>query len=164
MALERPWWQQAVMHVAATRAGAWGFARLAHHLDRQVLRLTGGGNSLTSLLAGLPVVWLTTTGARSGRPHSVPLVGIAAGERIVLIASNFGQDHNPAWYHNLRARPCGAITVGGHTAQYRCREATDEEYDTYWAVALGLFPGWVKYHQWTARHIPVLVFTPVPLG
>jgi deazaflavin-dependent oxidoreductase (nitroreductase family) len=162
LARERPWWQQAVMHVAATRAGAWGFARLAHHLDRRVLRLTGGGHSLTSLLAGLPIVWLTTTGARSGRAYSVPLVGIVDGARIVLIASNFGQARNPAWYHNLRARPCATIAARGQTARYRCREAAGEEYDAYWAEALALFPGWANYHAWAARHIPVVVCTPEP--
>jgi deazaflavin-dependent oxidoreductase (nitroreductase family) len=150
------------MQLAATRVGAWGFARLAHHLDRQVLRLSGGRRTLTSSLAGLPVVWLTTTGARSGRAHTVPLVGIADGERIVLIASNFGQAHNPAWYHNLRARPSATITVQGQTAQYRSREATAGEYDAYWDTALELFPGWAKYHEWATRHIPVLVFTPIP--
>ncbi|MFN8517050.1 MAG: nitroreductase family deazaflavin-dependent oxidoreductase [Thermomicrobiales bacterium] len=162
LALERPWWQRAVMRVAATRAGAWGFARLAHRLDRQVLRLTGGGHTLTSLLAGLPIVWLTTTGARSGRTHTVPLVGIVDSARIVLIASNFGQARNPAWYHNLRAQPCATIAARGQSARYHCREAAGEEYNMYWAEALALFPGWANYHARAPRHIPILVFTPDP--
>jgi deazaflavin-dependent oxidoreductase (nitroreductase family) len=162
MTLGRPWWQQAVMQFASTRAGAWIFARTAHHLDRQILSLSGGRRTLSSSLAGLPVVWLTTTGARSGRAHTVPLAGIADGERIVLIASNFGQAHNPAWYYNLRSDPSATIAVQGQGARYRCREATAEEYDIYWTRALALFPGWAKYHERATRHIPVLVFTPVP--
>jgi deazaflavin-dependent oxidoreductase (nitroreductase family) len=92
----------------------------------------------------------------------VPLAGIADGARIVLIASNFGQARNPAWYYNLRAEPSATITVQGHPARYRCREATTEEYEDYWARALTLFPGWAKYHERATRHIPVLVFTPIP--
>lgn len=158
-ASHRPWWHRAVLRVGATHAGASCSARTMHHLDRRVLRLTRGRASLTSLLAGLPIVWLTTTGAKSGRDHTVPLVGIEDGERIVLIASNFGQARNPAWYHNLRACPRAAILVRGRAATYRCREATAEEYEAYWRDAVALFPGWATYHEWAARHIPMMIFT-----
>jgi deazaflavin-dependent oxidoreductase (nitroreductase family) len=158
----RPWWRRAALWVGSTRAGASCSARAMHHLDRQVLRRTHGRNSLTSLLAGLPVVWLTTTGAKSGCDRTVPLVGIFDGPRVILIASNFGQDHNPAWYHNLRALPRAAITVRGRTTRYHCREADAGEYETYWREAVAIFPGWVAYHRWTTRHIPMLIFTPDP--
>jgi deazaflavin-dependent oxidoreductase (nitroreductase family) len=76
-----------------------------HHLDRPVLRLSRGRYSLTRLLAGLPVVTVTTIGAKSGQPRSLPLVALPDGEHVILIASNYGQKHHPAWYYNLRAHP-----------------------------------------------------------
>src|SRR3954462_11963418 len=92
-----------LQRLPATRPGAWFFARTSHHLDRWTLQLSGGRYTLANLLTGIPVLTLTTTGARSGQPRSVPLLGFPDGERIVLVASNFGQAHYPAWYHNLRA-------------------------------------------------------------
>jgi deazaflavin-dependent oxidoreductase (nitroreductase family) len=159
----RPWWRGAALWVGSTHAGAWCSARVMHHLDRRILRLTHGRHSLTGLLAGLPVVWLTTTGAKSGRDRMVPLVGIVDGPRIVLIASNFGQARNPAWYHNLRALPRAAITVRGRTARYECREADTSEYEAYWREAVAVFPGWAAYHRWTMRHVPMVVCLPVPI-
>ena len=59
-----------------------------------------------ALFTGLPLITLTTTGAKSGRPRSVPLVGVPYGERLILIASNWGQAKHPAWYHKvLKAHP-----------------------------------------------------------
>jgi deazaflavin-dependent oxidoreductase (nitroreductase family) len=160
--IRRPWWHRAALRFGATRAGAWFSARTMHHLDRQMLRLTRGRGTLTSMLSGLPVVWLTTTGARSGREHTVPLCGIVEGEQIVLIASNFGQARNPAWYHNLRALPCATVAVGGRFTRYRCREADAGEYATYWREAVAIFPGWAAYHRRATRHSPMLIFTPLP--
>jgi deazaflavin-dependent oxidoreductase (nitroreductase family) len=56
-------------------------------------------------VSGLPVVMLTTTGAKTGRQRTRPVLGIPDGERLILVGSNFGRPHHPAWYHNLRAGP-----------------------------------------------------------
>lgn len=58
---------------------------------------------------------LTTTGARTGQPRTLPVLGLPDGDRFVVIASNFGQRHNPAWYHNLRAHPQATVTANGVT-------------------------------------------------
>src|SRR5947209_1572003 len=77
----------------------------APHLDRPIHRLTRGRHTMGSLLSGLPVVMLTTTGARSGKPRTVPILGIPVQGGVAVIASNWGQQHHPSWYHNLRAHP-----------------------------------------------------------
>lgn len=87
--------------------------RTLYHFDLPVLRLSRGRYSVTSLLAGLPVVTVTTIGAKSGQPRSLPLVAIPSGEAVILIASNFGQAHHPAWYYNLRAHLAVQLTRDG---------------------------------------------------
>jgi deazaflavin-dependent oxidoreductase (nitroreductase family) len=153
--------QRFVQQVASTRAGAWLFARTAHRLDLPLIRLSKGRYSLTSILSGLPVVTLTAVGARSGRPHTLPLVGIPDGEKAVLIASNFGRPHHPAWYHNLRANPEAGLTSHGRAGTYIAREAAGAERGRYWDQAVDLLPAYATYQERTGgREIPVMVLTP----
>lgn len=132
-----------------------------HHIDQLVLRLSNGRYSASSVAAGLPIVTLTTTGAKSGAPRSVPLVGIPDGEDVILIASNWGQTFYPAWYHNLRAHPQAALSINGRTGTYTAREAIGEERERYWQMATRLYRGYDLYKQRTGgRPIPVMVLTP----
>lgn len=148
--------------LASSAPIAWLAARLLHHLDRPILRLTGGRASLTSLLAGLPVITLTTTGAKSRQPRRVPLVGLPDGEKVILIASNFGQAHYPAWYYNLRAYPEAQVTIQGQTRAYTAREATGAEREQYWRQAVAVYAGYAAYAQRVGqRHIPVMILTPI---
>jgi deazaflavin-dependent oxidoreductase (nitroreductase family) len=156
-----PWWQRLVHAIASTRAAAWLFSHLAHRIDRVIIKRSGGKRSLTNLLAGLPIVTLTATGARSGQPRSVPLTGIVDGARVVLIASNFGRSRHPAWYHNLRANPEATLSVRGRTETYVAREAEDNERDEYWRRAVALYAGYAAYERRAgARRIPVVVLAP----
>jgi deazaflavin-dependent oxidoreductase (nitroreductase family) len=104
---------RSIRRLAATRPGSWFLARTLHHADRVVYRLSRRQTTLASQLSGLPVVMLTTTGARSGRETTVPVLGFEEGEAVVLVASNYGQAHHPAWYHNLRAHPRARVAVRG---------------------------------------------------
>jgi deazaflavin-dependent oxidoreductase (nitroreductase family) len=162
--LPRPtWWQKLNHRLASSRIGAWVFSRTFHHLDRLVLSLSGGRATLGGLLTGLPLITLTTTGAKSGLTRSVPLVGIPDGETIVLIASNWGQTQHPAWYFNLSAHPQAAITRAGKTGQYLAHEATSQDYEIYWNKAVSLYAGYAAYLKTAGdRHIPIMVLTPAP--
>src|SRR3984885_8663966 len=84
--------QRAMRQLAGTRPMAWLFARVLHHLDGPVMRRSGGRHSVSSALTGLPIVELTTVGARSGEPRSLPLIGGPDRERLVLVASHYGQE------------------------------------------------------------------------
>ncbi len=154
-------WRRLVMPIAWSRSGVWLFARTLHHLDRPLLRWSQGRFSLTSFLTGIPIVSLTTTGAKSGQPRTVPLIALEDGERLVIIASNFGQAHYPAWYHNLRAHPQAVVTRRDRTRTYVAHSAEGEERDAYWEAAVKLYPGYRVYKERAAgRTIPVIVLTP----
>ena len=74
-------------------------------IDRGMFRLSRGRTTFSAWISGLPIIMLTTTGARSGQPRTLPVLALPEGDRLVLIASNFGLPSNPGWYHNLRAQP-----------------------------------------------------------
>ena len=153
--------QRSVQTVAATALGAKLLVPTAHRLDKWVLQLSGGRTTMVGLTAGVPVVWLTSIGAKSGEPRKVPLIGIPDGPNIVLIASNFGQTHHPAWYHNLRKNPQATISVGNQSAIYFAREATGAEYDRIWQRAVSLYAGYSAYKERTGgRAIPIMVLEP----
>jgi deazaflavin-dependent oxidoreductase (nitroreductase family) len=125
--------------------------------------MSGGQMTLTNLLAGLPVVILTTTGARSGLPHTTPLARItdpANPDRFAVIASNLGQPHHPAWYYNLKAHSRATVTIDHQVKSYIAHEARDEEYAMFWSYALDIYPGYQHYKERAAeRHIPIIVLT-----
>lgn len=154
--------QRGVQRVAATPLGARVVVPLAPRLDRVVLQASGGRTTAVGLLSGLPVITLTTIGARSRQPRSVPLVAIADGAQFVLIASNFGQKQHPAWYHNLRKNPHAVVTHSNRQRNYLAREAEGEEYDRYWQQAVRLYAGYAAYQERAGgRRIPILVLAPV---
>jgi deazaflavin-dependent oxidoreductase (nitroreductase family) len=152
--------QKAIRRVAGTAPGAWLFARVMHLVDRPVHRLSGGRTTMTAALAGLPVVMLTTTGARSGNPRTVPLLGLPLDAGVAVIASNFGQAHNPGWCANLRAQPDATVVVRGTARAVRAREVEGADRDRIWADGLRVYPGWAAYERRTSRHIPVFVLSP----
>jgi deazaflavin-dependent oxidoreductase (nitroreductase family) len=158
----RPNAAQRAMHIITrTRAGSWFFARTLHHFDRPVLRLSRGRYSLTSLLAGLPVVTVTTIGAKSGQPRSLPLIAIPDDEHVILIASNFGQHRHPAWYYNLRAHPEVQLTYEGKTIAYVARETSGAERERCWQRAVDLYSGYARYKERAGqRQIGVFLLAP----
>jgi deazaflavin-dependent oxidoreductase (nitroreductase family) len=116
---------------------------------------------LTSYIAGLPMVVLTTTGAKSGLKRTTPLLAIREGDDdtcFALIASNWGQDHHPGWYHNLKANPQATATIKGVSREYRAYEANGEEYDDYWQRASQIYFGYMLYKKRVGdRRIPIMV-------
>jgi deazaflavin-dependent oxidoreductase (nitroreductase family) len=134
-------------------------------LDRAVAWLTGGRFTMTTLVTGLPMVQLTTTGARSGRLRTVFLVGMAHGDDVILIASNFGQKRHPAWYHNLTADPQVMLSVAGQSARlYRAREAVGAERQRLWREVVDLYPGYARYARRAgSRQIPVILLAPLEM-
>jgi deazaflavin-dependent oxidoreductase (nitroreductase family) len=142
---------------AASGPGSWLFARVLHRIDGPVHRATGGRHTLGSLLSGLPVVMLTTTGARTGKRRTVPVLGLPTPDGLAVIASNFGQEKHPAWYYNLHANPTGEVAVGGVTHQFRATVAKGEERARIWEQGLRVYPGWSQYEQ-RASHREIDVF------
>jgi deazaflavin-dependent oxidoreductase (nitroreductase family) len=150
--------QRFLRRFAASGPGSWLFARVLHHIDRPVYRLTGGRHTFAAMVSGLPVVMLTTTGARSGLARTVPVLGLPTPDGLAVIASNYGQAHHPAWYHNLRADPTGEIVVDGRRHRFRAVEAQGERRDRIWEQGLRVYPGWSQYERRASnRRIAVFV-------
>lgn len=161
-----PYAGAAVVHRAVRRVGGVApvsrvLARTLHHLDRPVIRLSAGRHTLTSLLTGLTVADLTTTGARTGRPRRTPVLGFPADDGLVVIASNYGQQHHPAWYHNLLAHPEAELLVRGRSTPVVATLAQGEQRDRLWAQATTLYPSWDRYAERAPhREIGVFVLRP----
>ncbi len=151
--------------IASSKPGAWFLARTQHHLDRVFFKLSGGRTTMAGMLVGLPVVVLANKGAKSGLIRTIPLLCIEdeeSPETLILIASNFGQTHNPAWYYNLLANPEASCTLNGLTQTYTAHEAKGAEYDRCWAYALDTYMGFPHYKiRAGARHIPIMVMKPL---
>jgi deazaflavin-dependent oxidoreductase (nitroreductase family) len=139
---------------------SWLMARLLPHADTLLLRLSGGKLTF-SQFSGLPIIELTTTGARSGKYRTVPLTGLPDDDKYVLIASNFGQAHYPAWYHNLKANPECTVKKGRCTKVYIAREASEREHEYYYDMAISYYIGYTAYKKRAKnRKIPVMVLEP----
>ena len=159
---EAPPIQRLLRWSAATTPVSWVYVRVLHHLDRLSSRLTRGRRTFSSWLSGLPVVMLTTTGARTGQQRTSPVIAVPDGDDLVVIASNWGQRQHPAWYHNLCTHPEATVTVGGVARRVRAHEATGEERDRLWQQDLDVYPGRIAYERRAAnRPIPVVVLAPV---
>jgi deazaflavin-dependent oxidoreductase (nitroreductase family) len=140
-------------------------APIVQAVDRIGLAWSGDRWCLTSSLTGLPVVRITTIGARSGRPRTHPLTALPEGDRFALIGSNFGRRRSPAWVYNLRAHPLAIVRQARRAAPYEVCPATPEEYDRLWSRAVSLYPGYATYAARAApRLVPIFVLTPVGDG
>jgi deazaflavin-dependent oxidoreductase (nitroreductase family) len=110
-----------------------------------------GGN-----FAGRPVLLLTTTGARTGRQFTLPLVYLVDGERLLIFASKAGAPTNPDWYHNLVANPTVTVEVGSEKYAATATVITGEERDRLYARQVEAMPGFGDYQAKTTRVIPVV--------
>lgn len=139
-------------------------AVLAHILqpaDEIMLFLTRGKHTVAELV--LPVIEVETIGARSGQKRVHPLGGYADGEKYILIGSNFGGKHHPAWVYNLRAHPDCIVHAHGKTGSYVARETDGEERERCWQLALSYYKGYALYEKRAApRRIAVIVLEPKP--
>lgn len=132
-------------NIAASRIGAAVYARTLDPIDSGLYRLTGGKVTVPGLMAALPLVMLTTIGARTGKPRSVPLLGIPWGDDIAVLNTNFGREAAPHWTRNLEANPRAELGWRGHTAEVSARRLTDTELEHAFAAAAEIYPGYPKY-------------------
>lgn len=133
-----------------------------HHLDALAYKLTGGKSSLTEVLGGIAIIQLTTIGAKSRQERTIPIISIYDGKKIALIASNFGRQHNPGWYYNLKANPQCKVNYNGETRSYVARETEGEEREFYWQKGVNLNYGYKRYKRLAAhRQIPIMLLEPL---
>jgi deazaflavin-dependent oxidoreductase (nitroreductase family) len=136
---------------------AWLYGVIQQPLDRLVYRLTGGATTASSWLAGVDITMLVTTGARTRRQRTVPVLGLPDGDDTIVIASNFGRPRNPSWYHNLRANPSATIVIDGVPRDVVAHELRGAERERGYQRGEEVFPGFTHYRRWAPnRQIPVL--------
>jgi deazaflavin-dependent oxidoreductase (nitroreductase family) len=139
--------QRVVQRIGSTAVGSRIFAAVLPRLDPVVYRLSGRRMTLPSLLAGLPVLMVTTTGARSGLERTAPLVGIPLDSDIALIGTNFGQASTPAWVYNLDAQPAGSIGYGERSVRFVARRLSGDEAETALAAGAEFYAGYAAYRE-----------------
>jgi deazaflavin-dependent oxidoreductase (nitroreductase family) len=115
----------------------------------------------SALRRGVPVCLLTTTGKVSGQPRTVPLLHMADGERVVLVASQGGLPNNPQWYRNLQADPAVTVEFRGRSRRMVAHTADPAERAVLWPRLVDLYADFESYQAWTDREIPVVVCEPV---
>jgi deazaflavin-dependent oxidoreductase (nitroreductase family) len=139
--------QRGMKAFAGTRPGAWLFSKVLRHLDDAVQRLSRGRTTVPELLAGLPVLDLTTTGRRSGRPRTSHLISVPIDGTLAVLGTNFGQPATPAWVLNLEANPHATVRYRDRTAEVTARPATEAEFARVLAASGPVYPGYRKYQQ-----------------
>lgn len=133
-----PWWSKrfVVLHTRLYRATG---GRIGHQLGTQRTLL------------------LTTTGRKSGQSRTLPLTYVHAGGELVLVASNWGNDHPPAWYLNILAHPRVQVQLKGETFDALATPATPEERARLWPQVIVPAPQYARYQAGTSREIPLVL-------
>jgi deazaflavin-dependent oxidoreductase (nitroreductase family) len=138
---------------------------LPEWIVRAVSRLHAAGFRLTGGRAGgrlvnNDVLLLTTAGRRTGRAHTVPLLYLREGERLVVIASYGGRHLPPDWYRNLTANPEAEVRLRRRRIAVTARTVDGADRPRLWAAAVAAYPGYAAYQERTPREIPLVILEP----
>jgi deazaflavin-dependent oxidoreductase (nitroreductase family) len=125
--------------------------------QRVITDFRANGGKVGGQMENIPLLLVTMTGAKSGRPITLPLAYSTDGNRIVVIASYAGAPNNPSWYHNLVAHPVVTVERGGEKYQARATVTAGAERDRLFKQQADLLPIFNDYQKKTTRRIPVFV-------
>ena len=128
-------------------------------LHSGVYRLTGG--RVAGRMFNSPVLLLITTGRKTGRERTTPLLYLEDGENLVVVASVGGAPRHPGWYWNLKANPEARVRIKDRTLRVRAEEAEGDEKRRLWTRLVEMYPPYADYQRRTQREIPVLVLRPL---
>ena len=152
------WW--AGGQLGSTKAFLAVYRKLAAPIEAPIMKATRGRVRFN---VSVPTVVLTSTGARSGVQRETPLAYFTDGDDVILIASNYGRERHPAWYHNLLAHPECELHIGPRGGPFVAREVEDADRDRLYTLgAERVNKGWARYEQRThgIRTIPIMRLTP----
>lgn len=153
----RSWLRRPAIALSTTRPGSW-LVRTLTPLDRRILVRSRGRRTLLGPI-GVPTLLLTTTGAKSGLPRSTPLLYGRLGDDLVVVGSNFGQDHHPAWTGNLRRTPEATVTMAGRDIPVAARLLEGDEAAAAYAAMEREARTYAVYRDRTDREIRVFRLT-----
>jgi len=123
-----------------------------------VYKLTGG--RLMGKFQGLPIVLITMTGAKSGKPRTIPLMYVPYKDGVIIVGSQGGAPKTPVWANNLIKHPDIVAQYRGDKMELRARQASDEEKAQVWPTCVENYPPFEDYQARTDRNIPVFVCEP----
>lgn len=126
-------------------------------MDKTMYASTHGRVTVAGLLGGLPVIILSTTGAKTGKPRSMPLIGFPTGDSLTVLGTNFGQKPTPGWVYNLRANSAASVGYRDRTVDVTARLATGAETDEAFRLAATVYPGYKNYRS-RATNREILAF------
>jgi deazaflavin-dependent oxidoreductase (nitroreductase family) len=109
---------------------------------------------------GVPTLLLTTTGRRTARPRTTPLIFGRDGDDYLVVASMGGAPRHPAWYLNLTDRPEAEVQVRSERLAVVARTAPDPDKPRLWRTMTEVWPNYDAYQARTQRVIPVVVLSP----
>lgn len=132
--------------------------RQLSRFHRLLFRLTGGW--IGRRLVRNDMLLLATTGRKTGRNHTVPLLYLEEEGTLVLIASYGGRPRHPHWYLNLVAEPLVVVQKRWRRRSYLARTADPEERARWWPRVVGAYPKYREYQSRTDREIPIVLLEP----
>ena len=127
----------------------------------QADKIAESGGTEGTDMKGMPVILLTTVGAKTGKLRKTPLMRVEHGGEYAIVASLGGAPKNPVWYYNVAKNPRVELQDGTVTHDYDAREVFDDEKAVWWERAVAAYPDYADYQTKTDRQIPVFVLTPV---
>lgn len=107
-------------------------------------------------MPGRPLLILTTTGAKSGRAHTTPMMYVPDGNRLLVIASKAGAPKHPDWYINLVHTPLVTVEVGRDIFTTNAHVLAGEEREHWWETISAAYPFFVEHQAKTPRLIPLV--------
>lgn len=144
---------------AATKPGSWTIRNLMP-LDRKLMLKTDGRRTILGPV-GAPTMLLETIGRKSGQPRISPLLFARDGGSVIVVGSNFGQQHHPAWTGNLIAQPAATAIVRGRRIPVRAELLAGDEAEAAYQQMVSVTAVYASYRGRTDREIRVFRLTPV---
>jgi deazaflavin-dependent oxidoreductase (nitroreductase family) len=129
--------------------------RSGNHVARYIA--TDGQQGYDDNSHKAPTLLLTTTGRRTGKPHTAPLYFAEDGGRYIIIASKGGSDHDPQWYLNLAANPAVDVQIRDDKFRATARTADADEKARLWSLLADQMPFYNTYQKKAQRNIPLVI-------
>jgi deazaflavin-dependent oxidoreductase (nitroreductase family) len=127
----------------------------------QAEKYAESGGADAADMKGMPIILLTTVGAKTGKLRKTPLMRVEHDGEYACVASLGGAPKNPVWYYNIAKNPRVELQDGSVTQDYDAREVFGNEKAVWWERAVEAYPDYADYQTKTDRQIPVFVLTPV---
>jgi deazaflavin-dependent oxidoreductase (nitroreductase family) len=144
--------------LSTTRVGVYVFRYIFTPLDKVTYRITKGRRGLSP--KSMSTALLTTTGRKSGREVTTPVLLLPDGSDHIVVGSNYGRGRHPAWTYNLIARPQATVQMGPRTFDVDAVRLTQEEAGSYWLRLVAMWPGWTTYRSITDREFRMFRLRP----